>query len=237
MAFVNPYTDQNAHGSVANAYSFRRSRGRVILEKKPRSKQDPTPIQSENRYRFSQAVAGWFDEPPAIRDFFTRLAAGGTFSGLSYYLMWIWSGHVPPAEDFNFVEVINASLIDGVERYDRDCRIDFAGLDIVWQNEVHMGRLHFPNFEVTDNNRYTGGVHNFICYILSLTPIAAGAKLWIRYLDIIQYPHDLFCTLPLVPAGQETPMRFLISRFGSLYADFAMQKAVAYSTWGGKSWL
>jgi hypothetical protein len=56
MAFVTPYADGNAHGSIGNAYTFRRSPGGVVLEKKPVCPYDRTPLQDDNRTQFGEIV-------------------------------------------------------------------------------------------------------------------------------------------------------------------------------------
>lgn len=56
MAVVIPYGDAQAHGSLADSISFRRHRGRVVLQKKPHSRQPGTPGQLAQRQRFKD---GW----------------------------------------------------------------------------------------------------------------------------------------------------------------------------------
>jgi len=56
MAVVIPYGDAQAHGSLADSISFRRHRGRVILQKKPHSRVPGTPGQLAQRQRFKD---GW----------------------------------------------------------------------------------------------------------------------------------------------------------------------------------
>jgi len=56
MPFLSPYADPNAHGSLGNTFSFRRTHRGCVLEKKPVVIQDPSPLQDANRVSFAEAV-------------------------------------------------------------------------------------------------------------------------------------------------------------------------------------
>jgi len=56
MAVVIPYGDAQAHGSIAKSITFRRHKGKVVLQKKPHMRGVRTPAQITQQERFSD---GW----------------------------------------------------------------------------------------------------------------------------------------------------------------------------------
>lgn len=60
MAVIVPYGDPDAHGSICDSLSFRRSRGKVVLQKKPRVKQPNTPAQQQQKGWFKNTWNDWY---------------------------------------------------------------------------------------------------------------------------------------------------------------------------------
>lgn len=55
MAVVIPFGDAQAHGSIAKSITFRRFRGKVVLQKKPHARVPGTPGQKAQRQKFKDA--------------------------------------------------------------------------------------------------------------------------------------------------------------------------------------
>ncbi|MCK5604880.1 hypothetical protein KAR91_23520 [Candidatus Pacearchaeota archaeon] len=60
MPILVPYGDPQTHGTLGKSITFRRWRGKVIAEKKPRVKQPNTSAQLQHRARFKEAWKEWF---------------------------------------------------------------------------------------------------------------------------------------------------------------------------------
>lgn len=60
MAVCIPYGDAQAHGSICDSLSFRRSRGKVVLQKKPRVKQPNSQAQKDQKQWFKNTWSSWF---------------------------------------------------------------------------------------------------------------------------------------------------------------------------------
>lgn len=60
MAIIIPFSDPNAHGSVADSVSFRRRGNKVIFQKKPHPVQPNSAQQLAQREAFKNATQDWY---------------------------------------------------------------------------------------------------------------------------------------------------------------------------------
>lgn len=60
MPILIPYGDPQTHGTLGKAITFRRWRGKVVAEKKPRVRQPNTAAQISHRELFKEAWKEWF---------------------------------------------------------------------------------------------------------------------------------------------------------------------------------
>ena len=129
MAFVTPYSDPNGHGSIANAYTFRRNNGRVILEKKPVCKKDPTPLQEDNRIKFRNVQSIWRGLDQDEQNTISAVAEEHSFDG---YRHLIKKGMTQPLHTGNFYSFLYISKIFILYNYEYD---DFK-MDVeVWADD------------------------------------------------------------------------------------------------------
>lgn len=59
MAVIIPFADADAHGSICDTVSFRRSRGKVVFQKKPKPKQPNSPGQQTQKQWFKDTWKEW----------------------------------------------------------------------------------------------------------------------------------------------------------------------------------
>lgn len=60
MPILVPYGDPQTHGTLGKSITFRRWRGKVVMEKKPFGRQPDTPEQIAIRNKFKQAWKEWY---------------------------------------------------------------------------------------------------------------------------------------------------------------------------------
>jgi hypothetical protein len=59
MAVIIPFADANAHGSICDTVSFRRHRGKVVFQKKPKPKQPNTQAQKDQKQWWKDTWQLW----------------------------------------------------------------------------------------------------------------------------------------------------------------------------------
>ena len=59
MAIIIPFADADAHGSICDTVSFRRSRGKVVFQKKPKPKQPNTQAQKDQKQWWKDTWKEW----------------------------------------------------------------------------------------------------------------------------------------------------------------------------------
>jgi len=59
MAIIIPFADADAHGSICDSVSFRRSRGKVVFQKKPKPKQPNTQAQKDQKQWWKDTWKSW----------------------------------------------------------------------------------------------------------------------------------------------------------------------------------
>lgn len=59
MAIIIPFADADAHGSICDTVSFRRSRGKVVFQKKPKPKQPNTQAQQDQKQWWKDTWQEW----------------------------------------------------------------------------------------------------------------------------------------------------------------------------------
>lgn len=111
MAIVIPYGDAQAHGSIGGSITFRRSRGKVVLQKKPFGKQPNTPSQQTQKLKFQNAWKSYHQLNAWEINYLTEKASqlGTTPSNL--YLSQYLKDEIPSTVPMNRIqEIIDASL-------------------------------------------------------------------------------------------------------------------------------
>lgn len=85
MAVIVPYGDANAHGSICDSLSFRRARGKVVLQKKPRVVQPNTTGQQEQKQWFKDTWKDWFKLDAGQIEYLNQEATKETTYPANYY--------------------------------------------------------------------------------------------------------------------------------------------------------
>lgn len=128
MALVIPYGDTQAHGSIGDALTFRRWRGRVVLEKKPYPRQPDSGPQIVHRNKFREGWIAFHTLNAQTLKYYTDLAAqlGMTPANLflSYYLRDIVPSSDPLTE---IVRITDLDLPEPNSLVSKGTKIDFLG--------------------------------------------------------------------------------------------------------------
>jgi len=110
MAFVTPYSDPNAHGTVANSHTFRRNHGLVILQKKPVPKYTNTPGQVDNRALFATAVRNFQNMWPKAKKFLQDEAKEQNTTSAAININLALMNQYPQKQNFTMTSVVGSSF-------------------------------------------------------------------------------------------------------------------------------
>ena len=112
MAVVIPYGDAEAHGSICDSLSFRRSRGGVILQKKPRVKQPNTEAQQDQKQWFKDIWDEWGQLAPGQLKWLKDKATEEQTFPANYYFDKYKDEHGPSGVHNDRVKSIDLVSID-----------------------------------------------------------------------------------------------------------------------------
>lgn len=112
MAVVIPYGDAEAHGSICDSLSFRRSRGKVVLQKKPRVTQPNTQAQKDQKQWFKDTWKAWFK----LNAGQLKTARAKATEESTYPANWYFDGYKEAQKgsqvDLNFIKSSSTITID-----------------------------------------------------------------------------------------------------------------------------
>jgi len=112
MAIIIPFGDGNAHGSLAGSISFRRIRGGVVMEKKPRPRITHTVAQLACRTAFTNANQGWYTFDLLSRPYFESRATQIGITPRNLYTRAVLQGIMPAVVYHDYGDIISAELVD-----------------------------------------------------------------------------------------------------------------------------
>lgn len=222
MARVTPYGDQNAHGSLAGSLSFRRSRGGVILQKKPRPHDPKSQGQLAQRLAFAQANASWFFYDPLSKPFISARATQLGLTSRQLFTRASLLGVLPAPVHVGGWEVTAFQPINLAGRTDADMYCEVALWDAQNQGWNNMGVWRF------DTNTWTS--YGQFAYVGSKLRFWVGSTLPLPYrtgfaLTLDDTNHNPLNIVAYLPAG--TPdfnngVQYFISADGSLWQEEAL---------------
>ena len=85
MAIIIPFADPNAHGSICDTVSFRRHRGKVVFQKKPKPKQPNTPAQQAQKQWWKDSWKQWRQLNATQLDYLATKAGPLNTTPANYY--------------------------------------------------------------------------------------------------------------------------------------------------------
>lgn len=113
MALVIPYGDTQAHGSIGDAISFRRWRGRVVMQKKPHPRQPNTSAQKEWRKRFKDCWDCFHNLDAWTLEYVTLKAAELGQTPANFYLSQCLLDEIPSNIPMNNIKQLTDISIPG----------------------------------------------------------------------------------------------------------------------------
>lgn len=112
MAIIIPFADADAHGSICDTVSFRRSRGKVVFQKKPKPKQPNTPAQQSQKQWWKDTWKAWRQLSADQLAWLQAKAAEEQTTPANYYFDKTDSDEAYTRDDITFIETITAGTID-----------------------------------------------------------------------------------------------------------------------------
>jgi hypothetical protein len=141
MAIVQPFGDPNAHGSLADSLTFRRSKLGVILEKKPHPRPSNTPDQIVQRAAFASAQAAWWGYDFVSKPYFNLRGVQLNLTPRNLFSRAYLLGQLPTNERLACTQVVDVQLLEPAGYTNLNTVIAFASWDTVGQYWAGMGQL------------------------------------------------------------------------------------------------
>lgn len=112
MAIIIPFADADAHGSICDTVSFRRSRGKVVFQKKPKPKQPNTPAQQAQKQWWKDTWKAWRQLSAGQLAWLQAKAAEEQTTPANYYFDNTKDTHGPSGERQYLIKTITNLVID-----------------------------------------------------------------------------------------------------------------------------
>lgn len=132
MAIVVPFGDAQAHGSLACSITFRRSRGKVVLQKKPYGKQPNTPAQQAQKTKFSNGWKAYHQLDAWALSYLQQKAAELGTTKANLYLSQYLTDEIPSTDPMTLLkEIIDISIPEPAAPENDGIKIEpFSYIDI-----------------------------------------------------------------------------------------------------------
>lgn len=112
MAVIIPFADPNAHGSICDTVSFRRSRGKVVFQKKPKPKQPNTPAQQAQKQWWKDSWKEWRQLNVNQLDYLAAKAGPEDTTPANYFFDLKGTEGAYTKIPLTFIETVTAAQID-----------------------------------------------------------------------------------------------------------------------------
>jgi hypothetical protein len=106
MAVIIPFADANAHGSICDTVSFRRHRGKVVFQKKPKPKQPNTQAQKDQKQWWKDTWQLWRQLSGPQLAWLQAKAGPADTTPANYYFDKIKDAHGPNGQENTLIKEI-----------------------------------------------------------------------------------------------------------------------------------
>ena len=185
MAIVVPYGDAQAHGSLACSVSFRRSRGKVVFQKKPRPKQPNTQAQQAHKQKFKDGWKAYHQLNAWAVDYLQKKAAETSTTKANLYLSQYLKDEIPSTNPLSLIkDILDISIPEPEGPEDDSLKIDAFSYVDAGPVETSFG--HIFDKENVFNDGAVAGAHQRELLRLG-TPYAAPIDLPFDYPLIVTW--------------------------------------------------
>lgn len=220
MAVITPFSDPNAHGSIAKTFSFRRSFAGVVFEKKPFPKQPNSAGQLAQRQAFIDAKDSWNSASGPEKVFFNARASAYSLTGYSLKLKANLNNIIPSTTPFEAKSCTSCLLINTRSTTP-------GGVSI----NIKVNSSPTPLGSVGDNeNVFAPGTPVGAASPLYITLYTSGGLdvqyqfydgLYLSVTDSLDVVHNFTIRFPSILVSSSTTF-FYVADDGSIYYDQAM---------------
>lgn len=112
MAVIIPFADADAHGSICDTVSFRRSRGKVIFQKKPKPIQPNSPGQQDQKEWFKDTWKEWRGITAGQKSWLEYQASQEDTTPANLYFDFKKEYEIGTGTPLDFIKDITACTID-----------------------------------------------------------------------------------------------------------------------------
>lgn len=207
MAVIVPYGDANAHGSICDSLSFRRARGKVVLQKKPRVVQPNTAGQQEQKQWFKDTWKDWFKLDAGQIEYLNQEATKETTYPANYYFGNLKEKQEGSLVPLNYIrEVTELELLDPIAPNPGDIEWFLSGSETPpLAGLYHLARI-FDNANVklagTVMNPYTVWLFIVINQTVGDTfDFPNGYSMRIRYIRFDDQVEEVIVEFPALHLG------------------------------------
>jgi hypothetical protein len=223
MAIIIPFADPNAHGSVANAYSFRRYYNKVVYQKKPHPVQPDSAGQLAQRAAFSAASDAWYALNVESKLYYNTRGSQLGMNGRNLYIKAALLGILPSTTPLYPVDAFDMQIQSPASS-------NTTGFIIIFNAEADQLGSIYDNQNSFIDDTYVSSEHNGDLNIYAVTdPSLIIPFRYCLYLRFNKYPSvmtELYVRLPELPNAWFSDY-FYLSDDGSVFWDSGLTKLAA----------
>lgn len=219
MALVIPYGDMNAHGSLGDMISFRRIRGGVVMEKKPRPKITNSIAQQAVRLAFKTANNTWLGYDPISKPYINARSVQLAMTPRNLFTKANLDGNLTPDYVLQGFEVASGQLSDYTDMTNANTQLSVEGLPGGSPPWTPMGTLDVETGIWTNSGRLQSyGTEMRIVFNTTL-PTPFRLAFTMNFDDGMVGFANLTIRLPPGPFPGTYGPELWLDRFGTVYTD------------------
>jgi hypothetical protein len=211
MAVVIPFGDAQAHGSIAKSITFRRHRGKVVLQKKPHAKVPGTPKQKTQRGKFKDAWKAFHKLDFWALEYLKYKAIEHQTTAALFFLSQYLLTEVPSTTpQFGIKDITDLDLPDLIAVEDMGLRFSFlartdpdtdVNLGYIWDKENHF----YDGVVADPYNRMVICIHRVLPEPINI-PFDYPLLIWWDNFSDVQKHHLIrFPSITLALTASDTP--------------------------------
>lgn len=213
-----PFGDINAHGSIADSLTFRRVRGGVVLQSKPRPRITNSQLQIVQRQKLTDANAAWYVLNPSSKAWVIPRATQLATTPRRLFCKNFMLNNLPALSGFSGHQIVSCQVLDPTGLTVDNFGLYFDGLAQPDPNRIYLGEMDMATNTIKNNYYQQSDITSWRINAWWSVPVPYRFGAAIVLKDLQDVDHTFILRFPAGLTNQQDGDMYYVGSDGSLFS-------------------